>query len=49
MADLPLTDTPLRVGQRRLDSKYDTIDETEQAIAEVRAQILDLKKSSNSS
>ena len=32
--------------QRRLDSQYDTIDETEQAIAEVRAQILDLKKSS---
>ena len=32
--------------QRRLDSQYDTIDETEQAIAEVRVQILDLKKSS---
>ena len=32
--------------QRRLDSQYDTIDEVEQAITEVRAQILDLKKSS---
>lgn len=32
--------------QRRLDSQYDTIDETEQAIAEVGVQILDLKKSS---
>ncbi len=32
--------------QRRLDSQYDMIDETERAIAEVRAQILDLKKSS---
>ena len=32
--------------QRRLDSQYDTIDETEQAIEEVRVQILDLKKSS---
>ncbi len=33
--------------QRHLDSQYDTIDETEQAIAEVRVQILDLKKSSS--
>ena len=32
--------------QRRLDSQYDTIDEVEQAITEVRTQILDLKKSS---
>ena len=32
--------------QRRLDSQYDMIDEVEQAITEVRAQILDLKKSS---
>ena len=32
--------------QRRLDSQYDTIDEVEQAITEVRAQIFDLKKSS---
>ena len=33
--------------QMRLDSQYDMIDETEQAIAEVRVQILDLKKSNS--
>ena len=32
--------------QRRLDSQYDTIDETEHAIEEVKTQIFDLKKSS---